>query len=389
MLKIYNTLKREKEEFKPINPNQVGMYVCGVTVYDLCHFGHGRTFVSFDVIARYLRYSGYNLRYVRNITDVDDKIIKRAIENNETCDQLVDRMIAEMHKDFDALNILRPDVEPRATHHIPEIIAMVEKLIANGHAYVAADGDVMFDVESFPKYGALSRQNLAQLQAGARVEIKSVKKNPMDFVLWKMSKENEPSWESPWGKGRPGWHIECSAMNSKELGEHFDIHGGGSDLMFPHHENEIAQSCCANHGEYVNYWLHTGMLTIDKEKMSKSLGNFFSIRYMLDLYDAESLRYFFLTAHYRSLLDYSIDNLNLARSALERLYTALRGCDLTVPAKGGEQYVESFKTAMDDDFNTPGALAVLFEMAREINKLKTEDAEKANGLAVRLKELIT
>ena len=387
MLKIYNTLKREKEEFKPINPNQVGMYVCGVTVYDLCHFGHGRTFVSFDVIARYLRYSGYNLCYVRNITDVDDKIIKRAIENNETCDQLVDRMIAEMHKDFDALNILRPDVEPRATHHISEIIAMVEKLIANGHAYVAADGDVMFDVESFPKYGALSRQNLAQLQAGARVEIKSVKKNPMDFVLWKMSKENEPSWESPWGKGRPGWHIECSAMNSKELGEHFDIHGGGSDLMFPHHENEIAQSCCANHGEYVNYWLHTGMLTIDKEKMSKSLGNFFSIRYMLDLYDAESLRYFFLTAHYRSLLDYSIDNLNLARSALERLYTALRGCDLTVPAKGGEQYVESFKTAMDDDFNTPGALAVLFEMAREINKLKTEDAEKANGLAVRLKEL--
>ena len=387
MLKIYNTLKREKEEFKPINPNQVGMYVCGVTVYDLCHFGHGRTFVSFDVIARYLRYSGYNLRYVRNITDVDDKIIKRAIENNETCDQLVDRMIAEMQKDFDALNILRPDVEPRATHHIPEIIAMVEKLIANCHAYVAADGDVMFDVESFPKYGALSRQNLDQLQAGARVEIKSVKKNPMDFVLWKMSKENEPSWESPWGNGRPGWHIECSAMNSKELGEHFDIHGGGSDLMFPHHENEIAQSCCAHHGDYVNYWLHTGMLTIDKEKMSKSLGNFFSIRYMLDLYDAESLRYFFLTAHYRSLLDYSIDNLNLARSALERLYTALRGCDLSVNATSGEQYVEAFKTAMDDDFNTPGALAVLFEMAREINRLKTEDAEKANGLAVRLKEL--
>lgn len=387
MLKIYNTLKREKEEFKPINPNQVGMYVCGVTVYDLCHFGHGRTFVSFDVIARYLRYSGYNLRYVRNITDVDDKIIKRALENNETCDQLVDRMIAEMHKDFDALNILRPDVEPRATKHIPEIIAMVEKLIANGHAYVAADGDVMFDVESFPQYGALSRQNLDQLQAGARVEIKSVKKNPMDFVLWKMSKENEPSWDSPWGKGRPGWHIECSAMNSKELGEHFDIHGGGSDLMFPHHENEIAQSCCAHHGDYVNYWLHTGMLTIDKEKMSKSLGNFFSIRYMLDLYDAESLRYFFLTAHYRSLLDYSIDNLNLARSALERLYTALRGCDLSVNAAGGEQYIEAFKTAMDDDFNTPGALAVLFEMAREINKLKTEDAEKANALAVRLKEL--
>ncbi|HDZ6716602.1 TPA: cysteine--tRNA ligase [Mannheimia haemolytica] len=386
MLKIYNTLKREKEEFKPINPNQVGMYVCGVTVYDLCHFGHGRTFVSFDVIARYLRYSGYNLRYVRNITDVDDKIIKRALENNETCDELVDRMIAEMHKDFDALNILRPDVEPRATKHIPEIIAMVEKLIHNGHAYVAADGDVMFDVESFQKYGALSRQNLEQLQAGARVEIKSIKKNPMDFVLWKMSKAGEPSWESPWGNGRPGWHIECSAMNSKELGEHFDIHGGGSDLMFPHHENEIAQSCCAHGGDYVNYWLHTGMLTIDKEKMSKSLGNFFSIRHILGLYDAESLRYFFLTAHYRSLLDYSIDNLDLARSALERLYTALRGCDVSGEAIG-EHYVEAFKTAMDDDFNTPGALAVLFEIARELNKLKTEDMAKANGLAVRLKEL--
>lgn len=387
MLKIYNTLKREKEEFKPINPNQIGMYVCGVTVYDLCHFGHGRTFVSFDVIVRYLRYSGYNVRYVRNITDVDDKIIKRALENKETCDQLVDRMIAEMHKDFDALNILRPDVEPRATKHIPEIIAMVEKLIANGHAYVAEDGDVMFDVESFKQYGALSRQNLEQLQAGARVEIKSVKKNPMDFVLWKMSKENEPSWQSPWGNGRPGWHIECSAMNSKELGEHFDIHGGGSDLMFPHHENEIAQSCCAHGGDYVNYWLHTGMLTIDKEKMSKSLGNFFSIRHMLGLYDAESLRYFFLTAHYRSLLDYSVENLDLARSALERLYTALRGCDVSGVAEGGEHYVEAFKTAMDDDFNTPGALAVLFEIARELNKLKTEDMVKANGLAVRLKEL--
>ncbi|VEB25669.1 cysteinyl-tRNA synthetase [Actinobacillus lignieresii] len=387
MLKIYNTLKREKEEFKPINPNQVGMYVCGVTVYDLCHFGHGRTFVSFDVIARYLRYLGYNLRYVRNITDVDDKIIKRALENNETCDQLVECMIAEMHKDFDDLNILRPDVEPRATKHIPEIVAMVEKLIANGHAYVAADGDVMFDVESFKKYGALSRQNLEQLQAGARVEIKSVKKNPMDFVLWKMSKEGEPSWQSPWGNGRPGWHIECSAMNSKELGEHFDIHGGGSDLMFPHHENEIAQSCCAHGGDYVNYWLHTGMLTIDDEKMSKSLGNFFTIRTMLEKYESETLRYFFLTAHYRSLLNYSLDNLDLARSALERLYTSLRGCDLSVEVAGGEQYVEAFKAAMDDDFNTPGALAVLFEIAREVNKLKTEDMAKANGLAVRLKEL--
>ncbi|MDU8924729.1 cysteine--tRNA ligase [Pasteurellaceae bacterium LIM206] len=387
MLKIFNTLTREKEEFKPIKPNQVGMYVCGVTVYDLCHFGHGRTFVSFDVIARYLRFLGYNLRYVRNITDVDDKIIKRAQENNETCDELVERMIAEMHKDFDALNILRPDVEPRATKHIADIIDMVEALIQRGHAYVAADGDVMFDVNSFNRYGALSRQNLEQLQAGARVEIKNVKRNPMDFVLWKMSKPNEPSWDSPWGKGRPGWHIECSAMNSKELGHHFDIHGGGSDLMFPHHENEIAQSCCAHDGDYVNYWLHTGMLTIDKEKMSKSLGNFFTIRTMLEKYDAESLRYFFLTAQYRSLLNYDQKALENAQTALERLYTSLRGCDPNVAAEGGEQYIEAFRNAMDDDFNTPGALAVLFEMAREVNKLKAENAARANALAARLKQL--
>ncbi|MDO9811273.1 cysteine--tRNA ligase [Glaesserella parasuis] len=387
MLKIYNTLKREKEEFKPIHPDHVGMYVCGVTVYDLCHFGHGRTFVSFDVIARYLRYLGYNLRYVRNITDVDDKIIKRSLENNETCDQLVDRMIIEMHKDFDALNILRPDVEPRATQHIPEIIAIVEKLLAKGHAYMAEDGDVMFNVESFQKYGALSRQNLEQLQAGARVEIKSVKRNPMDFVLWKMSKENEPSWDSPWGKGRPGWHIECSAMNSKELGNHFDIHGGGSDLMFPHHENEIAQSCCAHGDDYVNYWLHTGMLTINEEKMSKSLNNFFTIRDILNKYDCESVRYFFLTAQYRSLLDYSEENIGLARKALERLYTALRGCDWNVELVENDQYVTAFKESMDDDFNTPGALAVLFELAREINKLKAENQVEANKLAARLKQL--
>lgn len=386
MLKIYNTLKREKEEFKPINPEQVGMYVCGVTVYDLCHFGHGRTFVSFDMIARYLRYLGYNLRYVCNITDVDDKIIKRALENHETSDQLVERMIAEMHKDFDALNILRPDVEPRATQHMAEIIEIVQTLIDKGHAYVAADGDVMFNVESFPKYGLLSRQNLEQLQAGARVEIKSVKRNPMDFVLWKMSKENEPSWDSPWGKGRPGWHIECSAMNSKELGNHFDIHGGGSDLMFPHHENEIAQSCCAHGDDYVNYWLHTGMLMINKEKMSKSLGNYFTLRYMLERYDAEALRYFFLTAHYRSLLDYSTDNLDLARTALERLYTALRGCEM-VSLEADDAYVQAFKEAMNDDFNTPAALAVLFELAREINKAKSENPAEANCLASRLKQL--
>ncbi|QIM62754.1 cysteine--tRNA ligase [Pasteurellaceae bacterium Orientalotternb1] len=386
MLKIYNTLKREKEEFKPIHPDFVGMYVCGVTVFDFCHFGHGRTFVSFDVIARYLRYLGYNLRYVRNITDVDDKIIKRAIENNENWQDLVERMIREMHRDFDALNILRPDSEPRATLHIPEIIAIVQTLIEKGHAYVAEDGDVMFNVESFQKYGKLSRQNLEQLQAGARVEIKSVKRNPMDFVLWKMSKANEPSWDSPWGKGRPGWHIECSAMNSKELGNHFDIHGGGSDLMFPHHENEIAQSCCAHGDDYVNYWLHTGMLMINKEKMSKSLNNFFTIRDILKQFDAETVRYFFLTAHYRSLLDFSAENIELARSALERLYTALRGCEL-MELSEDDSYVQAFKEAMNDDFNTPGALAVLFELAREVNKAKSENPAEANRLASRLKQL--
>ncbi|MGC6406079.1 cysteine--tRNA ligase [Bisgaard Taxon 45] len=387
MLKIFNTLTREKEIFKPINANKVGMYVCGITVYDLCHVGHGRTFVCFDVIARYLRYLGYDLTYVRNITDVDDKIIKRALENNESCNQLVDRMIVEMHKDFDALNVLRPDLEPRATHHIPEIIAMIEKLIARQHAYVSRNGDVMFDVESFKQYGKLSRQNLEQLQAGARVEIVSIKKNPMDFVLWKMSKPGEPSWSSPWGEGRPGWHIECSAMNYKELGEHFDIHGGGSDLTFPHHENEIAQSCCAHGGRYVNYWMHSGMIMVDREKMSKSLGNFFTLREVLSLYDAESVRYFLLTAHYRSPLNYSEENLNLAHSALERLYTALRGTDPTAIATEGQHYLAAFREAMDDDFNTPKAISVLFEIAREINKLKKEDRSKANALAARLREL--
>ncbi len=387
MLKIFNTLSREKEVFTPIEANKVGMYVCGVTVYDLCHIGHGRTFVCFDVIARYLRYLGYDLTYVRNITDVDDKIIKRALENKETCDQLVDRMVTEMYRDFDALNILRPNVEPRATHHIPEIIDIVEKLIQRGHAYVAENGDVMFDIESFPQYGKLSRQDLSQLQAGARIEISEIKKSPMDFVLWKMSKPNEPSWDSPWGKGRPGWHIECSAMNSKQLGDHFDIHGGGSDLMFPHHENEIAQSCCAHDGDYVNYWIHSGMIMVDKEKMSKSLGNFFTIRDVLNHYNGEVVRYFLLTAHYRSQLNYSEENLNLAQGALERLYTALRDTDATVAPQGGEEFIAQFKEAMDDDFNTPNAISVLFEMAREINKLKGEDKTKANQLAARLREL--
>ncbi|MBO2552002.1 cysteine--tRNA ligase [Shewanella algae] len=387
MLKIYNSLSRQKEEFKPINPGKVGMYVCGVTIYDLCHIGHGRTFVSFDMIVRYLRYAGYQVNFLRNITDVDDKIIKRANENGESCDSLTERLIGQMHQDFDALNMLRPDMEPRATLHIGEIIDMVEALIARGHAYVADDGDVLFSVASFPEYGKLSGQNLEQLQAGARVEVDEHKRDPMDFVLWKMSKPGEPTWDSPWGPGRPGWHIECSAMNSKHLGLHFDIHGGGSDLQFPHHENEIAQSCCAHDTPYVNYWMHTGMVMVDKEKMSKSLGNFFTIRDVLAHYDAETVRYFLLSGHYRSQLNYSEDNLKQARAALERIYTALKDLDLSVTASPAEEYVERFKAAMDDDFNTPEAYSVLFEMVREINRLKGVDMAAASALGVSLKQL--
>ncbi|MEL4888291.1 cysteine--tRNA ligase [Pectobacterium betavasculorum] len=387
MLKIFNTLSRQKEEFKPIHADQVGMYVCGITVYDLCHIGHGRTFVAFDVVARYLRYLGYSLKYVRNVTDIDDKIIKRAIENGETSDQLTTRMIAEMHADFDALNILRPDAEPRATHHIADIIEMVETLIARRHAYVASNGDVMFSVDTAPGYGVLSRQDLDQLQAGARVEITEVKRNPMDFVLWKMSKPGEPHWSSPWGEGRPGWHIECSAMNCKQLGEHFDIHGGGSDLMFPHHENEIAQSSCAHDGPYVNYWMHSGMVMVDREKMSKSLNNFFTVRDVLAYYDPETVRYFLMSGHYRSQLNYSEDNLKQARAALERLYIALRGTDPSVEAHGGDEFEARFREAMDDDFNTPEAYSVLFDMAREVNRLKAEDGQAANQLASALRKL--
>ncbi len=348
MLKIFNTMSRQKEEFKPIHAGEVGMYVCGITVYDLCHIGHGRTFIAFDVVARYLRFLGYKLKYVRNITDIDDKIIKRANENGEDFVALVDRMVAEMHNDFDALNILRPESEPRATQHIPEIIEIVEQLIARGHAYVAGNGDVMFAVESDADYGKLSRQDLEQ---------------------------------------RPGWHIECSAMNCKQLGSHFDIHGGGSDLMFPHHENEIAQSTCAHDGEYVNYWMHSGMVMVDREKMSKSLGNFFTVRDVLQHYDAETVRYFLMSGHYRSQLNYSEENLKQARASLERLYTALRGTDRSVAAAGGEAFEARFIEAMDDDFNTPEAYSVLFDMAREVNRLKAEDSSAANQLAAHLRKL--
>ena len=387
MLKIYNTLTRQKEEFKPIHPGKVGMYVCGVTIYDLCHIGHGRTFVAFDVVVRYLRYLGYDVTFVRNITDVDDKIIKRAAENAESCDALTERLIGDMHADFDALKLQRPDIEPRATQHIGEIIALVQSLLDQEHAYVADSGDVLFSIDSFPEYGRLSGQNIEQLQAGALVDVEESKRNPMDFVLWKMSKPGEPMWDSPWGVGRPGWHIECSAMNSKHLGHHFDIHGGGSDLQFPHHENEIAQSCCAHHTPYVNTWMHSGMVMIDREKMSKSLDNFFTVRDVLKYYDAESVRYFLMSGHYRSQLNYSEENLKLARTSMERLYTALRGTDAAATPAGGEAFVTRFRAAMDDDFNTPEAYSVLFDMARDINRLKTEDLSAANGLAAELRQL--
>ena len=391
MLKIFNTLTRQKEEFKPIHAGEVGMYVCGITVYDLCHIGHGRTFVAFDVVARYLRFLGYKLKYVRNITDIDDKIIKRANENGESFVALVDRMIAEMHKDFDALNILRPDMEPRATHHIAEIIELTEQLIAKGHAYVADNGDVMFDVPTDPTYGVLSRQDLDQLQAGARVDVVDDKRNPMDFVLWKMSKEGEPSWPSPWGAGRPGWHIECSAMNCKQLGNHFDIHGGGSDLMFPHHENEIAQSEAANGCKFVNYWLHNGFINIDNKKMSKSLGNFFTAREVAEQYGYEVIRYMMVQAHYRSPINYCKELLDACKASLERLYACRDTLDRAIAAaKSGEvapeaaetfaKRKEQFITAMDDDLNTADGMTAIFELVRDLNRMSADAATSKEQL---------
>ncbi|MGB1298001.1 MAG: cysteine--tRNA ligase [Psychrobium sp.] len=387
MLSIYNTLTRQKEVFKPIVPGKVGMYVCGVTTYDYCHIGHGRTYVFFDTIVRYLRFSGFEVKYVRNITDVDDKIIARANENGETFIELTERFIEIMHGNFKSLNMVEPDVEPKVSTHIDEIIDIIEKLIAKEHAYVADNGDVLFSVPSFDDYGKLSGQDLDALQLGARVDVVQDKRNPMDFVLWKKAKPEEPSWESPWGEGRPGWHIECSAMNAKHLGETFDIHGGGSDLTFPHHENEVAQSCCAHGTNYVNTWMHSGMVQVDKEKMSKSLGNFFTIEDVLKVFDAETIRFFLLNGHYRSQLNYSEDNLHQGRSALERLYTALRGVTPAANVDMNNDYVNRFKVAMDDDFNTPEALPVLFELAKEINRVKDTDGDKASELAAILIEL--
>ncbi|MBW3140211.1 cysteine--tRNA ligase [Ferrimonas balearica] len=388
MLQIFNTLTRQKEAFKPIQPGKVGMYVCGVTIYDYCHIGHARTYVAFDTMVRYLRSQGLDVTYVRNITDVDDKIIRRAAENNESCEALVARFTEAMYQDFDALNLLRPDIEPTVTGHMAEIIDIIQTLVNKGHAYVTDAGDVWFEVKTFDDYGKLSRQDLEQLQSGARVEVDESKRNPMDFALWKSAKPGEPSWTSPWGEGRPGWHIECSAMNGKHLGKVFDIHGGGSDLMFPHHENEVAQSCCAHDTNYVNYWVHSGMVQVNKEKMSKSLNNFFTIREVLKQYQAESVRYFLLSSHYRSQLNYSEENLNQAHAALERLYTALRGVTPATELNLDNDHVARFQAAMNDDFNTAEALPVLFDLARELNITKEDgESEQAAQLAGLMRHL--
>ncbi len=372
MLKIHNSLARDKQLFQPIEPGHVRMYVCGMTVYDYCHLGHARVLVVFDMVARWLRACGYRVTYVRNITDIDDKIIRRAGENGETLRALTNRFIAAMHEDADALGVQRPDFEPRATEFVPQMLDMIGQLENRGYAYVATNQDVCFHVRKFDGYGKLSGKSLEDLRAGERVDITEGKQDPLDFVLWKRGKENEPEearWPSPWGEGRPGWHIECSAMGSHLLGKHFDIHGGGQDLQFPHHENEIAQSEGAHGHPYVNYWMHNGFVRVDDEKMSKSLGNFFTIREVLKQYDAEVLRFFILRAHYRSPLNYSDAHLDDARGALTRLYTALK----TTPPQAGEpdwnQPAPSrFKAAMDDDFNTPEAIAVLFDLAGELNR---------------------
>ncbi|QBZ82945.1 Cysteine--tRNA ligase [Hydrogenovibrio crunogenus] len=380
-LKIYNTETRQKETFTPIQPNKVGLYVCGVTVYDYCHVGHARVMVVFDTVVRHLRSLGYDVTYVRNITDIDDKIIQRALENKESIQSLTSRFIDAMHEDETALNVLRPDMEPKATEYMGEIESMISTLIEKGFAYPADNGDVYFHVKSDEDYGRLSGKNIEELESGSRVEVNSVKKDPLDFVLWKASKEHEPAWQSPWGEGRPGWHIECSAMSTKCLGNHFDIHGGGLDLSFPHHENEIAQSECATGEHYVNSWMHCGFVRIDDEKMSKSLGNFFTIREVLKQYHPEVIRYFLLASHYRSPVNYSEENLDVAKASVGRLYSALElvPADQVGPAES--KLEEDFMAAMNDDFNTPQAMAVLFELAKEVNK------QKSPGLAALLKKL--
>ncbi|MFZ1829576.1 MAG: cysteine--tRNA ligase [Candidatus Competibacteraceae bacterium] len=379
MLQIFNSLTRQKEEFRPIDPGKVRMYVCGMTVYDHCHVGHARVMVVFDIVLRWLRVKGYDVTYVRNITDIDDKIIRRAQENGEDFHALTDRFIHAMNEDLTALGILPPTHEPRATEAIADIIALIQTLLDKGFAYVRAGGDVYYDVSCFQRYGQLANKKLDDLRAGARIEIEEAKGDPLDFVLWKAAKPGEPSWPSPWGAGRPGWHIECSAMSTHCLGEHFDIHGGGMDLKFPHHENEIAQSEAASGQRYVNTWMHNGFVQVDNEKMSKSLGNFFTVREVLQCYKPEVVRFFILSSHYRGPLNYADENLDHAKASLNRLYTALRGLS-AVDAPVDKIWQTRFEQAMDNDFNTPEALAVLFELAREMNRLRTGDETAAARL---------
>jgi cysteinyl-tRNA synthetase len=385
-LSIYSTLSRTKAPFVPLEGNKVRMYVCGVTVYDLCHIGHARVMVAFDIITRYLRARGYDVTYVRNITDIDDKILKRADENGEAFEALTERMIQAMHEDEGRLGILRPDREPRATAHIGDIIAMTETLIDKGFAYAASNGDVYYRVRRFEGYGKLNNRQLDDMQSGARVEVEEAKEDPLDFVLWKAAKPGEASWPSPWGAGRPGWHIECSAMSSCCLGNTFDIHGGGPDLTFPHHENEIAQSEAATGQQYANVWMHAGAVRVGQDKMSKSLGNFFTIRDVLEQHNPEVVRYLLVASHYRSAISYEANSLDEARRSLERFYNALEN---VTPEQGevSGDWRARFVAAMDDDFNTAGALSVLFELARELNRAKKEAPQQAPALAFELTAL--
>jgi len=387
-LKIYNTLARDKQVFVPLQPGKINMYVCGMTVYDYCHVGHARMMMAFDVIYRWFKASGYDVKYVRNITDIDDKIIKRAVENNETMSQLTTRFIQAMDEDTAALGILPPDYAPRATEHVPHMLSIIEKLETRDLAYQGEDGDVNYAVRNFPGYGKLSGKSLDDLRAGERVDVNTGKRDPLDFVLWKAAKASEPveaKWDSKWGQGRPGWHIECSAMSCAMLGEHFDIHGGGADLQFPHHENEIAQSEGAFGAPMANYWIHNGFVRVDNEKMSKSLGNFFTIRDVLKKYDAEVVRFFILRAHYRSPLNYSDAHIDDAKGALTRLYTALNGIELgneAVSVDWDEPHAKRLREAMDDDFNTPLAVAELFDLASDVNRSKSvADARQLKALA--------
>jgi len=388
VIKIYNSLTHKKEEFKPREAGKVGIYVCGITTYDYLHLGHARMLLAFDVVTRYLRASGFDVTYVRNITDIDDKIINRAKENGELFSDLTRRFIDAMHEDERALSVLPPDVEPRATSHIEEIVAMIERLLAKDMAYKVSNGDVYFSVMNFPDYGKLSKKKMDELLDGARIEVGELKKDPRDFVLWKSSPDDGVGWDSPWGYGRPGWHIECSAMSTCCLGDNFDIHGGGSDLLFPHHENEVAQSEAATGKTFANVWMHNGPLRVDNEKMSKSLNNFFTVREILENYDAEVIRHLLIASHYRSPINYSEQSLRQSISVLERFYNALKDLD-TAGAKSltNSRFEKAFYAAMDDDFNTPEAFSVLFEMVKEINRQKFEAPDAANQLAALLVKL--